>query len=153
MYYFLKEDYHALRGKIAEIENRMKGISGDMARMSEEGADAFHDNAGHEMATEGLRGWSSNIRVMIDIKNNAKIIEPTDKNDRVRFGNYVTYQEVGQEQEFRRRIGSYMVFVDEDSTISYNSPLAILLLDAEIGDIREGMIGGVKKQFEILDIE
>lgn len=37
--------------------------------------------------------------------------------------------------------------------ISYMSPLGKLLIGAELGEIREGVIGNKKKRFEILEIK
>ena len=52
------------------------------------------------------------------------------------------------------QIGSYMVFDNKEGfVISYDAPLARMIIGGKVGDTREAVIGGKKKVVNILKIE
>lgn len=153
MKYFLKEDYDALCEEILSLCDKIKGIEKEMGASCQEGAETFHDNFAHEEGTRQQYMWSTRLKSLIAIQNKARIISsPGASIEKVSLGNIVTYKEVGSSKENRRRIGSFLVFVGQENCISYNSPVARILLGGMVGEIREGIIGGKKKKFEILSI-
>ncbi|MEK7588912.1 MAG: GreA/GreB family elongation factor [Patescibacteria group bacterium] len=151
-YYFLPKDFEELNIKIIDICEKIKEIGKEMGRSCQEGAETFHDNFAHEDGTRQQAMWSNKLREMIRIRNNSRIIT-LDKNIyRVSIGRNVRIKDLSTEEEKILKIGSYIVFTGEN-TISYNSPLARLLIGAKIGDLREGTLGGKSHEFEILSIE
>lgn len=52
------------------------------------------------------------------------------------------------------KIGSYMVFDNDGGRIiSYNSPLAQIVMGVKIGEVRSGKIGRAEKSYKIIKIE
>ena len=93
------------------------------------------------------------MREIIEIRNHARVIEP-QKGNRASLGSIVTTRDDQSGAERRIRIGSYMMFGEYDeSIISYNAPLARMLIGGKVGDTREAVIGGKKKVFYILKVE
>lgn len=153
MKYFLREDYDALCNEIIVLCDRIKEIGKEMGASCQEGAETYHDNFAHEDGTRQQHMWSTRLRDLITIRNEARVVpNPSTSVEKVSLGNIVTYKEVGSDKENRRRISSFMVFVDQENCISYNSPIARILTGGMVGDIREGVVGGKKKKIEILKI-
>ncbi|MDP1833526.1 MAG: GreA/GreB family elongation factor [Candidatus Moranbacteria bacterium] len=153
MKYFLKEDYDALCNEIVVLCDRIKEIGKEMGASCQEGAETFHDNFAHEDGIRQQHMWSTKLRDLITIRNESKIIPiPSTRVEKVSLGNTVTYKEVGSNKENCRKISSFIVFVDQENCISYNSPVARILTGGMAGDIREGVVGGKKKKFEIIKI-
>jgi transcription elongation GreA/GreB family factor len=69
----------------------------------------------------------------------------------VGIGSRVTTVDAETGEEKTVFIGSYQVF-GNNGRISYNSPLARILLGAEVGEIVAGEIAGKEKKFEIVSI-
>lgn len=153
MKYFLKEDYDALCNEIVVLCDRIKNIGREMGLSCQEGAETFHDNFAHEDGTRQQHMWSTKLRDLIVIRNEAEIItNPSTSIGKVSLGNIVTYKEVGSSKEDRRKISSFLVFIDQENCISYNSPIARILMGGRVGDIREWTLGKKKKKIEIISI-
>jgi transcription elongation GreA/GreB family factor len=63
----------------------------------------------------------------------------------------VTIADLDSGEEKTLMIGSYMTF-DKDGTVSYNAPLARILLGGETGEVRRGEIAGELRKFEIVEV-
>lgn len=72
MKYFLKADYDALCNEIDVLLNRIKEIGQEMGASCQEGAETFHDNFAHEDGTRQQHMWSTRLRELIAIKNDAE---------------------------------------------------------------------------------
>lgn len=152
-YYFTKEDFNALNREIATLCDRIKEAGQEMGTSCGEGAETFHDNFAYEQGERDQHMWSNQLREMVRIRNNSRIVEPK-KTSKVSMGSIVTTKDVVTEAERTFKIGSYMMFGEHDAkTISYNAPLARMLIGAEVGDTREAIIAGKKKAVEILKVE
>ncbi|MBI5913190.1 GreA/GreB family elongation factor [Candidatus Azambacteria bacterium] len=153
MYFFLKEDFEGLDKQIEQICDKIKEIGQEMGKSCQEGAETFHDNFAFEDGERQQYMWSSRLRELIKIRNNAKVVSPETSSEKVSIGKCATFQdeETGKIQTIR--IGSFMIFHDQKNTISYNAPLARLLVGAMINDAREGKVGGKRKAIIILKIE
>lgn len=155
MLYFLREDFDKLNQKIVEVCKRMEKIGKEIGESCDEGSDTWHDNFAFEEGQRQQTMWSNHIRELIKIRNTATIVDPPRENDRVRIGKTVEFKDLITNEIERFQIGSFMVFRDQKKieAISYNAPLAKIIMGAQIGEIRKGQIAGKQKQFEILKIE
>ena len=150
-YYFLREDIEKLSEQIHEIDARIKAIGQEMGASCEEGAETFHDNFAFEDGERQQQMWSKRLMELVDIYNHSQIFKPSGVAERVAIGCEVTIADLDVGEEKTIRIGSYMTF-NGNGTISYNAPLARLLLGAEPGDVRKGEIAGKIKRFEVVEI-
>jgi len=154
MFYFLREDFEGLNAQIDKICEKIKEIGQEMGRSCKEGAETFHDNFAYENGERQQYMWSTRLRELIRIRNNARVVTPEGRSDKVSIGRTVTIRNETADEVQILKIGSYMVFKERSqNVISYNAPLARLLIGAEVGERREGNIGGKKKIFQIIKIE
>lgn len=153
MYYFLKEDFEGLDKQIDQICDEIKRIGKEMGKSCQEGAETFHDNFAFEDGERQQYMWSSRLRELIKIRNNAKVVSPEISSKKVSIGKSATFQDEETSKIQTIRIGSFMIFHDQKNTISYNAPLARLLVGATVNEAREGIVGGKKKSVIILKIE
>ena len=149
IYYFLKEDFDELNRKIYKFVEKLKNISLEIGR-------DCHEDRGIFTFEEGERQkqiLSARLRELIQIKNNAKIVMTGVKTDKISVGKRVTLKDevTGRIQTYN--IGSYMILAKKENTISYNTPIARLLIGAQVDEVRSGEIAGKKRNFRILKIE
>ncbi|MBY0309852.1 GreA/GreB family elongation factor [Patescibacteria group bacterium] len=151
MYKFFKADLDALDFKIAELGRTIREAGRQMGSATEDG-EREHDNPELEDAMRRFEMWSHHLRELNGIRSRATTINPNDvKADRVYVGCDVTF--VDQNEDERTvTIGSYMPH-DASLAISYNAPVAKLLMGLGVGDTREGVIAGKRVQFEVLSIK
>lgn len=152
-YYFTKEDFAALNQEIASICDRIKEAGKEMGASCGEGAETFHDNFAYEEGERQQYMWSKRLRELVGIRNQSRVVEP-QKSRKVSLGSIVTTRDTTTGTDRKFRIGSFMIFGQIDnSVISYNAPLAKMIIGAEVGDTREANIAGVKKKVEVIKIE
>lgn len=152
-YYFTKEDFTTLNTEISAICDRIKEAGKEMGDSCREGAETFHDNFAYEEGERQQFMWSKQLRELVRIRNRSRIVEP-QKGRKVSIGSLVTTRDETTGEERRFKVGSYMTFGKYDGTvISYNAPLARMIIGAEVGDIREGTISGTKKVVMVTNIE
>jgi transcription elongation GreA/GreB family factor len=149
IYYFLKEDFIELDKRINELNEKIRKISLEIGKDAQEDRGIFTYEEGERQKYM----WSTRLRELIRIKNNAKIIEPDIKVDKVSLGRCVTIidEETGSVQKYS--IGSYMVLIEKENVIAYNTCLARLLIGAQVGEVRSGEIAGKKRNFRVLKID
>ncbi len=154
MYYFLKKDFDTLNAEIEKIADKIKEIGQEMSKSCQEGAETFHDNFAYEDGERQQYMWSTRLRELISIRNQAKVLLEPPKGETVTIGRTVTVEDENTGEMQVIKIGSYMVLAkEEDEVISYNAPLARMLLGGRVGNTRESVIAGKKKSFRILKIE
>lgn len=149
IYYFLKEDFDELNRKINELSEKLKKFSLEIGKDYQEDRGIFTFEEGERQK----RLWSARLRELVQIKNNAKIVMPSVRTDIVGIGRRVIFKDeiTGKIQMFN--IGSYMVLTKKKNSISYDTPIARLLIGAQVGEVREDIVGGRKRSFRILKIE
>lgn len=156
MDYFLKEDLDALDRKIEETRKEIEKALREIGDSCQQGAETSHDNPGYEEGQRAAMMWSTRLRQLLSIRQNATVISPAPTpppGGRVGIGHLVTIKDLatGEEQSFR--LGSAMVFDETGSRISYKSPIGQLLLDAMIDDVLEAKIGNKSRKLLVLDIK
>ena len=133
MYYFLIEDFQKLSKQIADVNNRIAEIGREMGESCREGAETFHDNFAYEDGERQQYMLSTQLRKLIGIRNSAHIV-PAGPDQVASIGKIVTFRD-HTNTDHKHKIGSYLTFNEEgdDFVISYNSPLARLIVGGQKG--------------------
>jgi len=152
MFYFLREDFEELNARIRKLYERIKKLGKEAGESCQEGAETWHDNFAFEESQRQQHMWSIQLHELIRIRNEARVIEPDPRTNKVSIGKVVTIQDIDTGEKRTFRIGSYRVFKKKED-VSYNAPLARILLGARVGEERKGRIGNREKRFRILKIE
>jgi len=154
MYYFLKKDFDALNANIEKLADKIKEIGHEMGKSCQEGAETFHDNFAYEDGERQQYMWSTRLRELVRIRNQARVLLEPPKGDTATIGRTVTVEDENTGETLVMKIGSYMVLANEEGeVISYNAPLARMLVGGRVGDTRKSVVAGKKKSFRILKIE
>ncbi len=156
-FFFTREDYDAFCRRIAEVEQKVKKYTLSVGTAVDSSGDAWHDALLYD-AQRMSESWSNELRNLLGIKRQAEIIEMSPPKDgKVCFGKVVKVLNLESKEVSLFKISSYVVAgsanQEEIRKISYMSPLGKLLIGAEVGEVREGVVGNNKKRFEILEIE
>jgi transcription elongation GreA/GreB family factor len=147
-YYFLKEDFDELHRKINELTEKFKKFSLEIGKDYQEDKGIFTFEEGERQK----QMLSTRLQELIKIRNSSKIVMPNTKTDIIGLGSCATFEDESNNEIQTYRVGSYMVLREDKDTISYDSPLARLLIGAQVGDLREGVVGGKKRSFRIIKI-
>jgi transcription elongation GreA/GreB family factor len=150
-YYFLPRDLAQLDRRIVEVEEHIRAVGREMGESCTEGAETFHDNFAYEDGERQLIMWTRRLRELRRVRDRARVVTPEGLPEFVRIGRTTRVLEHGSGRERTLRIGSYMVF-NGDRSVSYDSPLGRLLVGAQEGDVREGIICGTPTSVEILEV-
>jgi transcription elongation GreA/GreB family factor len=150
-YYFTRAGFQRLREVIAAVEGRSDEALALMGEACSQSAETFHDNAGHEYGKAQAEMWGNRLGELRRILALAHVHDPAPTGDEVMFGRTVTFEDLASGETSTLTIGSYMIF-DEGDTISYVSPLALLLRGARAGDVKEGAIGDRSRRLRIISV-
>lgn len=151
-YFFLPEDFLKLTEKVHAVMDEMERVAQDMGESCQEGAETYHDNFAYEDGERRLRMLSQRLRDLVRVRNAARVVDPDAGLAELGIGSRVTLQDLQDGAVKKFKIGSYMNF-DSGDAISYDSPLAKLLMEAEPGERLDGMIGGRRRRFQVLAID
>ena len=151
MYKFFKEDLDALDFKINELKKTIRDAGQQMGAACEDG-EREHDNPELDDAMRRFEMWSKHLRDMNEIRGKAEIVTLSDvRTERVSIGCDVTFvDQDGDEKTIS--IGSFMPS-EASTAISYNAPIAKILIGLKVGEYREGTIAGKHVEFEVLSIK
>lgn len=151
MYRFFKKDLTELDEKLRRL-NELIWETGQQIGAACEDGEREHDNPEFDDATRRIEMWSRHLREMHKIRSQAIEISPSEiQTERVSVGCSVTYADQdGNERTVS--IGSYMP-AESSSDVSYNAPIARMLIGLKIGESREGRIAEKAVQFEVIDIK
>lgn len=151
MYKFFKEDLDALDNKIKELGQLVKETGKQIGAACEDG-EREHDNPEFDDATRRMEMWSKHLRDTHETRSKAILIEPNEVHlDVVDMGCTVTFVD----QDDNKRIVSIGSYIPSDAStdISYQAPIAKILIGLAVGEHREGKIAGREVEFEVLKIE
>lgn len=156
-YFFTREDFEVLNRRIDSVNDRIKLAAKEMGLSCQQTSETFHDNFGFEQAERDRGMWSSHIRQLIEVKNNAEVIVPGLNEGKVRMGRVVRILDLDTKETKTFRVGSYMILdgykTEVIPSLSYDAPLPKALLGAGEGDYREVFFGGEKHRYVILKVE
>ena len=150
--YFLREDFEKLQAAIDEAEQRARNHGREMGISCDEGAETFHDNFAYEDSERRYKMWARRLKKLVEVRNAAQVIDPTDDTDRIAIGRTFTLLDFENDERRTFRVGSYISFDEKKTTISYRSPLAKSLIGAFEGEIRSGRINGEERCFKIVKV-
>ena len=145
MYKFFKEDLDALDFKIKELRATIREAGQQMGAATEDG-EREHDNPELDDAMR------KHLRDMNEIRGKAEIVNLSEvRTERVSVGCDVSFvDQDGDEKTIS--IGSFMPS-EASTAISYNAPIAKILIGLKVGEYREGTIAGKHVEFEVLSIK
>ncbi|NCS31870.1 hypothetical protein CO026_00645 [Candidatus Kaiserbacteria bacterium CG_4_9_14_0_2_um_filter_41_32] len=151
MYKFFKEDLDALDFKIKELRATIREAGQQMGAATEDG-EREHDNPELDDAMRRFEMWSKHLRDMNEIRGKAEIVNLSEvRTERVSVGCDVSFvDQDGDEKTIS--IGSFMPS-EASTAISYNAPIAKILIGLKVGEYREGTIAGKHVEFEVLSIK
>lgn len=151
VFYFLEEDLKILDEQIERLTRKIKEIGKEMGESCQEGAETYHDNFAYEDGERQQTMWIKRVNELLKIRNAARIVRVGESAGHVGIGRIAVLvdQDTGAEKTIC--VSSFMTFNGEN-TVSYEAPLARMIMGAEVGDVRSGMLGGKKKIFEIVEI-
>ncbi len=149
---FLREDLEVLEKRIAEASENVQSALRLIGEGAESDSNTWHDNAAYDEGQRQNSMWSSRVQELVNVRSNAKIVEIPRDNSVVKVGKTVTIRDesTGESQTFQ--IGSYLI-LSERNAVSYHAPLGRLLMGAHVGEVREGIVGPLKRKFTVLSIE
>jgi transcription elongation GreA/GreB family factor len=150
MFYFLQGDLDKLIIIINGIKQKLRESGQDIGESCRQAAETYHDNAPYEEAVRSFEFHSIRLSSLVEIRQSAEIIRPPENNDKVRVGHRVRILDMVSDEIICFTVGSYLVFSDDH--VSYNSPLAKLLLGAKVGEIKSGRVGNRDRELLILEI-
>lgn len=151
-FYFLPQDFAALTKKIEEFKTKLAESLKEMGEGVKDDPNAWHDNFGFEEGQRQASIWSTRLRDLIAIKNGARVIELSRQTNEVAIGSVVSISYQDEESEDTFRIGSYLVFEDDEDTLSYNSPIAQAIIGAKVGETRTFRVSDREKKVSITKI-
>lgn len=147
-YLFIESDYDLLSQKIDEILKEIQRLGEEIGDSCSE-SETFHDNFDYEECGRQQKMWMNHSNQFRRIKENAEIVKKEVVRDYISIGDIVeTTDENGKTD--KKRIGSYLTFSKDD--ISYESPLAKLMMGKKLGDKIQGKIHGKLISFKITGI-
>lgn len=152
--YFLKDDLEALDAKIGELRSKLEETLKEGGESTRQSSETWHDNFPFEEAQRQFSLLAGQLQKLVDIRKKAKLVDVSESSDKVIIGSMVTIRDEASGENKTFKIGSFMVFSNDGGrTISYNSPLAQIIMGAKIGEARIGKIGNAEKNFKIIKIE
>lgn len=160
VYYFLKEDLINIEKKILEVLDMVKEDGKKIGESCDGGADTWHDNFDYEEGIRQISMHSGHLKQFTEIRRNARVITPNKSNEKVSIGKTVKYLLDGVENVCI--IASYMVLASEEQSdsskgneimrLSYNTPLAQLLIHHKVNDTYAGVLGEKNVEVKIISI-
>ncbi len=145
------EGYAALKAELDRLKAERPKISREIGEAREHGD--LRENAEYHAAKEKQGLNEARIAELEDKLARAEVIDPTTLDgDIVRFGAYVTLEDIDSEKELRYRIVGPDEADFSKGTISVTSPVARALIGRAVGDeVRVKVPSGVRT-FEIVDV-
>lgn len=152
MYYFFEEDFNELSNKIEEIKERLEKIGKEIGESCNQSSETWHDNFGFEEGRRQQEMWSKQLSDLLIIKSKAVLITQNISANNVVVGSIVEFEDIETKEIQTYRISSYMILKQRHGFISYDSPLAKILMGGYAGEIKTGLINNKEKKVKILKV-
>ena len=147
-YFFLENDYKQLIAKINKVLIEIQRLGDEVGKSCEQ-SESWHDNFCYEEGGRQQKMWISHLQFLRQIRENVEIIEPKNLPGVISIGSEVEI-ETNDGKILKKRIGSYIAFATED--LSYESPLAKLLIGKKTGETVTGLINNKLISFKIKSV-
>lgn len=152
MYTFLQEDLDDLDEHIKIIEERLRDAMGGVHATTEQSSETWHDNPQFDEQQKLYGMWANELASYRRIRAEAELISPPEPNGMVQIGSAVSVKLLASNARWTLTIASYRVLSDDEDRVSYEAPLAKLIMGAKQGDVCTGDINGHEVSYEILEV-
>lgn len=159
-YLFLKKDLDALRGKVAELEGKVRKAGTNMAEAVASDTNVWHDNAQYDEAIRTQAMWNAELERYRKLLRESQEVLAEAASDTAGIGRIAVVMNMTESGTLRKYlIGSYMVLAptpglpDDTLEISYDSPIGRILIGAKGGDFKKGVIAGNEVTFFVCRAE
>ncbi len=151
---FLKEDLDLLDKKMDYYVEKIKKAKKEMGESCRQSSETFHDNFPYEEASREYHILQKQYDELRFVRNRSRVV--TINNDKkISIGKIVILEDLDTGVQVKYRFGSYMNFDDENNffSISYEAPIAQILLGSKVGDVKKGIISGKVKSYKVIRID
>lgn len=151
---FLQHDYDDLLRTIETTRDRVREAKQLSAESVEQSSESWHDNYTFEEAQRQLKMQLNLLGGLSKAVEGARIIEPPAAPESVGIGTEVTFRDEATDEVETFRIGSYMSFQwsTDNGFISYDTPIAKALLNAQEGERVAARIGPAQRSLVVLKV-
>lgn len=151
MYKFLQPDLDVLKEKLESLGTEVRAKGQDMGEATRQSSETWHDNAPFDVAKNDFERLQQRYVELAEVVRRAVVVQVQDSAE--------TIVEIGSQVEFcdqdgnirSVRIGSYIP--QDTQSISYEAPVAKVLLGGRKGEIVEGFVVKREVEYEIRDIK
>ncbi|MBI4426852.1 MAG: hypothetical protein HY567_04725 [Candidatus Kerfeldbacteria bacterium] len=157
---FLKKDLDALRGKVTELEGKVRKAGRDMAGSIADDPNVWHDNPAYDEAQREQGMWNGELERYRKMLRESQEVPVEAAPDTVGIGRTAIVMNMTESGKlYKYLIGSFMVLVPTEGLasdvqeVSYGSPIGRILMGAKGGDFRKGVVTGKEVTFFIARAE
>lgn len=152
--YFLKADLDALDVEIDRVREQIRVAKAAGQEGTEQSSESWHDNYIFEEAQRQLKMFLNHLGGLSRARERAVLVDLPENPVKVEIGTTVKFRIEQDRRTDTFSIGSYMVFDElrDLDFISYETPIARILLGAIVGETRSGDVGGRPKELTVLEL-
>lgn len=147
---FTRRGFRLAQARIKDLDAQLRKLESTLALQAETGGNAWHDNAGYEDTVRQVGILNTRLTEAHKVVRGSHVVDLPSSNEVVAIGTKVKINVNGAVQTWTI-MGYHETDIDTD-IISYNTPLAELLLGHSIGDVVDGRIGKREVQITVLEI-
>lgn len=150
--FFLQDDLDALDVEIERVREQIRVAKAAGQEGTEQSSESWHDNYIFEEAQRQLKMFLNHLGGLSRARERAELVMPPPAPSQVEIGTTVTFRIEEDRHVDTFSIGSYMVFdrLRDLDFISYETPIARILLGASVGETRSGEVGGRTKSLTVI---
>ena len=154
-YLFFDDDWKDLGDEVEYIYRKHKDAQDEMTKTIKNRKFGLTTDISYKTSLSIFKVFDGYLKELIDIKRYGKVVQtfpPEEGVKTVSMGTTVIARNLTDDKEITLTIRSYWVANNDNDRVAYNAPLSKVLIGARVGEIREGLIDGVKKKYEVLEI-
>jgi transcription elongation factor GreA len=140
-----------LRRELAELQQKLKQVLGQLGEAAETGGNVWHDNFAYEQFTLQSQMLSKQIKDLQDLLGQAEVVKPIPNKQAIRIGSTAKI-EFSDGTARTVTIGDRVSSNPNGGIVSYESPLGRALLGARKGDKRTFTVGQVVREIAVVEI-
>ena len=148
--YFTRRGLKKLQEEVHRLERKLREIQAQTGEAAETGGNQWHDNASYESLVIETRAVDRQLSDAHDALNRARIFDPPANFNKVTIGTNVRILKNGKEMLWK--IVGYGESDPSQGMLAYNTPLALMIMRKEEGDVVSGTIAEQLVEIEILEI-
>lgn len=153
MYYFFKEDLEELDNEIERVHNKLEKTKEELTQIYARKDVGLETNSAYNVLLIMHKLLGKQIDELSQIRNRSTTLwKLSPKNEGILIGDTVVIQNLTDDKEITLDIRSYWICNNANNRVAYSAPLPELILDAKVGETREGFISGVHKTYKIKKI-